>query len=1191
MLSLNNERITACAAGYALRMPDGIYPGTQFILNNSSRSRFVRIKSGGSCGTEIIMKKRNKTIAMFLACAVPVSSVLAFDKAADIDRASLLGGQYYEEKADFRPIEGVEEGGEVPPELLKEMKPDDSGKSKRFIVKYKDKKNTAVINEMSSGLSARYDIENVKELKLRRRTGVWFFSSEKEEDVHVIEVDEAVDTEEFADEVKACFDVEYVQPDKKVMLSAYGDTAEGYAQLSGGAADGLGEAADVPVTETELTEEDAAEPETAAEETEAADAAEDAEVSEESGAEDTEPGADAAETDVPPETETPAETAEADGGVNEPEDGSGGAEAGEAVIVALLDTGVDTSCEKLSGRIYDNSLELGNDEDGNGYTGDVSGWDFCNGQPEVYNADLGLEQAHGTHIAGVIADTAPDVKILPLKVFENGSAYTSDIIEAIRYAEMMGAKVVNCSWGSTEENPALEEAMAGSEMTFVCAAGNNRLDLYETPVYPACFGSDNIVSVTSVNDDGGLSYFSNYGDVDIAARGRDVESCFPDGALGTLTGTSVSAGFVSGALAGIYTDNDESLKRLYSAADKLLNLQEHVIDGRRLNTECLMSNTENDDIIDISPAEDHDTEGYTRTPAQSWELFSSLDNVSVTAGNEFLAVLKADGSVWTWGKNNYGQLGIGSFDTSLTPQQVPNLSSVKQLEAGSLHMMALTEDGTVYAWGFNLNGCLGNGTAANSNVPVKMLNTGSVEAIGIGEKVSFVIRTDGSLYICGQNYSGEQGDDTKADRTTLHKVPIDDKVISASGEWGTCMALAEGGKLYMWGSNDYGKLGNGSGRNEMEPQLIFDSGIAEASVGYYSSMALSENGEIYFWGFGGKPIPANQGKITGVSKICAGHQEEFILCGKTIKARGTNANGSLGVGDTVWYNSWQEVTGEFTDFAINSYMGAAIGTNGCIYTWGITDPDTGEYVTAPQKMDGKINNFGGDSFSEAAEVGEGLTHGNLISTSDKDYYKFTPQSSGIYAIYSISEDKDLVCKIYTMNSSGFYSLKFSNDDASGIMGGSSRDFYLSKPLTAGTDYYICVYPYSSEYEGEYELHIERESNNAGYSAYSAANAVHDVCFNVNNISSFTNRTFTLTYDPAQLALADACAFTQALDTEPGAAAGTNITVVSVSDGELVFKVTQSIPSGRKLSGTINLIRFTSLVSGYKTVNFRINDIS
>ena len=131
---------------------------------------------------------------------------------------------------------------------------------------------------------------------------------------------------------------------------------------------------------------------------------------------------------------------------------------------------------------------------------------------------------HGTHVAGIIAQNAPEAQILPLKVFEHGRAYTSDVIRAIEYAQEHGASVVNMSFGSADDNRALREAMQERNMLFVCAAGNARTDVEEAPVYPACFDLENIISVASLNQDLGFSYYSNYGteSVDIAAVGRDV---------------------------------------------------------------------------------------------------------------------------------------------------------------------------------------------------------------------------------------------------------------------------------------------------------------------------------------------------------------------------------------------------------------------------------------------------------------------------------------------------------------------------------------------------------------------------------------------------------------------------------------------------------------------------------------------
>jgi len=125
---------------------------------------------------------------------------------------------------------------------------------------------------------------------------------------------------------------------------------------------------------------------------------------------------------------------------------------GEGVTVALIDTGVDISHPMLEGQIVD-------------------GYDFCNDSSNVYNPDLGMDQLHGTHVSGIIAESAPDAMIMPLKVFENGKAYTSDIIRAIEFAEANGAAIVNMSFGSKDDNQALREAMGRSGMFFVCAAG------------------------------------------------------------------------------------------------------------------------------------------------------------------------------------------------------------------------------------------------------------------------------------------------------------------------------------------------------------------------------------------------------------------------------------------------------------------------------------------------------------------------------------------------------------------------------------------------------------------------------------------------------------------------------------------------------------------------------------------------
>jgi subtilisin family serine protease len=188
----------------------------------------------------------------------------------------------------------------------------------------------------------------------------------------------------------------------------------------------------------------------------------------------------------------------------------------------------------------------------------VNGWNFFDETSQVFDPANTDNERHGTQIAGIIAAVkdngkgiagiAPAAKIMPLKVFNNGTAYTSDIIEAIQYAESAGAKIVNCSWGSVSNNPALEEAIRNSDMLFVCAAGNSGTDIDTNNVYPASFELPNIITAASVNKNGMLSGFSNYGaiSVDVAAPGENIMSTLPGNVYGEGNGTSMAAAFVSG---------------------------------------------------------------------------------------------------------------------------------------------------------------------------------------------------------------------------------------------------------------------------------------------------------------------------------------------------------------------------------------------------------------------------------------------------------------------------------------------------------------------------------------------------------------------------------------------------------------------------------------------------------------------
>ena len=243
---------------------------------------------------------------------------------------------------------------------------------------------------------------------------------------------------------------------------------------------------------------------------------------------------------------------------------------GKEVVVAIVDTGIDYTHEDLSGNIWTNNGEIANngiDDDGNGYVDDVYGWNFYNNSNKVYN---GSEDDHGTHGAGTIIASADNgkgtagivqsenVKVMSVKALggQDGSGSTASVIQAIQYAEANGADICNLSLGTSNNDDALYQTIANSNMLFVVAAGNDSQNTDQRASYPASYDLENIITVGNLNYDGTLHYSSNYGEntVDIATPGSYILSTTTNNGYSYMTGTSMSAPFVSGAAALVYSN-------------------------------------------------------------------------------------------------------------------------------------------------------------------------------------------------------------------------------------------------------------------------------------------------------------------------------------------------------------------------------------------------------------------------------------------------------------------------------------------------------------------------------------------------------------------------------------------------------------------------------------------------------------
>jgi hypothetical protein len=157
---------------------------------------------------------------------------------------------------------------------------------------------------------------------------------------------------------------------------------------------------------------------------------------------------------------------------------------------------------------------------------------------------------HGTMVAGVVHLAAPTARIMPLKAFgADGQGYTSDILRAIYYATLKGAKVLNMSFSRSTSSAELKRAIdnaVGKGLIAVASAGNNGSS---STVYPAAY--DNVMGVASTSNADTRSSFSNYGatDVWVAAPGEGIITTYPWGSFAAAWGTSFSAPYVSGEAA------------------------------------------------------------------------------------------------------------------------------------------------------------------------------------------------------------------------------------------------------------------------------------------------------------------------------------------------------------------------------------------------------------------------------------------------------------------------------------------------------------------------------------------------------------------------------------------------------------------------------------------------------------------
>ena len=307
-----------------------------------------------------------------------------------------------------------------------------------------------------------------------------------------------------------------------------------------------------------------------------------------------------------------------------------------------------------------------------------------------------------------------------------------------------------------------------------------------------------------------------------------------------------------------------------------------------------------------------------QTPVQVIGISSVGAATAVACGAAYTAVLLNNGTVWTFGRNEYGQLGVGDTTSRLTPVQVSAITSATAIACGLYHTSIVLSDGTVRTFGLNISGQLGVNDGTSRQTPVQVWGiSSSAVAVAGGLYHTSVLLADGTVRTFGKNDFGQLGINIPG---VSRQTPVQVWGISSSATAITCgrfhtSVLLGNGTVMTIGNNGYGQLGVNDTTSRQTPVQVWgisSSAVSIADGQYITAIVLSDGtvrtfgrndfGQLGLYDFASRLTPVSVFGPTYagvVGKVAGGASHTAIVMSDgTVRTFGQNDQGQLGVNDT-----------------------------------------------------------------------------------------------------------------------------------------------------------------------------------------------------------------------------------------------------------------------------------------------------